>query len=95
MVMSLTFWRDIRRNLRPFATPRAQVRSAVCQTATANRGSSPRVLAVQAGALGAGPHTTGARWELFETSSHTPHVEEPDRFLRVVEGFLEEVERRG
>jgi L-proline amide hydrolase len=35
----------------------------------------------------------GARWELFETSSHTPHLEEPERFLRVVEGFLEEVER--
>jgi L-proline amide hydrolase len=36
---------------------------------------------------------SGARWELFETSSHTPHLEEPERFLRVVEGFLEEVER--
>jgi L-proline amide hydrolase len=35
----------------------------------------------------------GARWELFETSSHTPHLEEPERFLRVVEGFLEEAER--
>jgi L-proline amide hydrolase len=37
----------------------------------------------------------GARWELFETSSHTPHLEEPERFLRVVEGFLEEAERPG
>jgi L-proline amide hydrolase len=35
----------------------------------------------------------GARWALFETSSHTPHLEEPERFLRVVEGFLEEAER--
>jgi L-proline amide hydrolase len=34
----------------------------------------------------------GARWELFETSSHTPHLEEPERFLRVVEGFLDEAE---
>ena len=34
----------------------------------------------------------GARWELFENSSHTPHLEEPERFLRVVEGFLEEAE---
>jgi L-proline amide hydrolase len=37
----------------------------------------------------------GARWELFETSSHTPHLEEPERFLRVVEEFLEEAERPG
>jgi len=37
----------------------------------------------------------GARWELFETSSHTPHLEEPERFLRVVEAFLEEAETPG
>jgi L-proline amide hydrolase len=37
----------------------------------------------------------GARWEVFETSSHTPHLEEPERFLRVVEEFLEEAERPG
>jgi L-proline amide hydrolase len=37
----------------------------------------------------------GARWELFETSSHTPHLEEPERFLRVVEEFLEDAERLG
>jgi L-proline amide hydrolase len=37
----------------------------------------------------------GARWELFEASSHTPHLEEPERFLRVVEEFLEEAERPG
>ena len=30
----------------------------------------------------------GARWELFEDSSHMPHVEEPERFLEVVEAFL-------
>lgn len=28
------------------------------------------------------------RWELFESSSHMPHVEEPERYLRVVEHFL-------
>jgi L-proline amide hydrolase len=33
-----------------------------------------------------------SRWELFEDSSHMPHVEEPERFLEVVEGFLEDVE---
>jgi L-proline amide hydrolase len=37
----------------------------------------------------------GARWELFEASSHTPHLEEPERFLRVVEAFLEEAETPG
>jgi L-proline amide hydrolase len=30
----------------------------------------------------------GARWEIFEESSHMPHVEEPERFLEVVEEFL-------
>ncbi len=33
-----------------------------------------------------------SEWELFEDSSHMPHVEEPERFLRVVEAFLERVE---
>jgi L-proline amide hydrolase len=28
------------------------------------------------------------RWEIFENSSHMPFVEEPDRYLDVVEGFL-------
>jgi pimeloyl-ACP methyl ester carboxylesterase len=28
----------------------------------------------------------------FEGCSHTPHVEAPDRFLRVVEDLLERVE---
>lgn len=28
------------------------------------------------------------RWELFEHSSHMPHVEEPERYLDVVEAFL-------
>jgi L-proline amide hydrolase len=35
----------------------------------------------------------GARWELFEESSHTPHLEEPERFLEVVSAFLAEAER--
>ena len=34
----------------------------------------------------------GARWELFEESSHMPHVEEPERFLEVVEAFLETID---
>jgi L-proline amide hydrolase len=34
----------------------------------------------------------GAEWVLFEESSHMPHVEEPERFLTVVEAFLERVE---
>jgi len=28
------------------------------------------------------------RWEIFENSSHMPFVEEPERYLDVVEGFL-------
>ncbi|HVB19388.1 MAG TPA: proline iminopeptidase-family hydrolase [Acidimicrobiales bacterium] len=30
------------------------------------------------------------RWEIFEDSSHMPFVEEPDRYLQVVESFLAE-----
>ena len=35
----------------------------------------------------------GAREVVFEQSSHTPVLEETDRYLRVVGGFLREVER--
>ncbi len=34
----------------------------------------------------------GARWELFEASSHMPHVEEPEAFLETVEAFLATVD---
>ena len=30
----------------------------------------------------------GARWVIFENSSHMPHVEEPEAFLSAVEAFL-------
>lgn len=33
-------------------------------------------------------HLPGSRWELFEDSSHMPHVEEPDRFRQLVSSFL-------
>jgi L-proline amide hydrolase len=32
--------------------------------------------------------TPGARWELFEGASHSTHLEQPERFLRLVESFL-------
>jgi L-proline amide hydrolase len=31
----------------------------------------------------------GSKWELFAESSHMPHVEEPDKFKRVVAEFLD------
>jgi pimeloyl-ACP methyl ester carboxylesterase len=34
----------------------------------------------------------GAEWVLFEESAHMPYLEEPDRYLEVVGGFLERVE---
>jgi L-proline amide hydrolase len=34
----------------------------------------------------------GAQWQLFEESSHMPHVEEPDAFLETVEAFLKTVD---
>ncbi|MCZ4123205.1 proline iminopeptidase-family hydrolase [Streptomyces sp. H39-S7] len=36
-------------------------------------------------------HIPGARWELFEQSSHMPHVEEPERFDAVMKAWLAEV----
>jgi L-proline amide hydrolase len=34
----------------------------------------------------------GAQWQLFENSSHMPHVEEPEGFLGAVEAFLKTVD---
>jgi L-proline amide hydrolase len=34
----------------------------------------------------------GAEWQLFEDSSHMPHVEEPERFHAVVAAFLDRVD---
>ena len=34
----------------------------------------------------------GAQWELFEESSHMPHVEEPEAFLARVETFLKTID---
>ncbi|MCX5200082.1 proline iminopeptidase-family hydrolase [Streptomyces sp. NBC_00237] len=33
-------------------------------------------------------HIPGARWEIFEESSHLPHLEEPERFRQVMNDFL-------
>jgi L-proline amide hydrolase len=33
----------------------------------------------------------GSTWELFESSSHTPHLEEPERFLASCERFFAQV----
>jgi len=35
----------------------------------------------------------GSEWVLFEESAHMPYVEEPERYLEVVGGFLDRVER--
>ena len=34
----------------------------------------------------------GSEWELFEQSSHMPHIEEPEAFLERVEAFLQELD---
>jgi L-proline amide hydrolase len=34
----------------------------------------------------------GSQWQLFEESSHMPHVEEPDAFLETVEAFLKTID---
>jgi len=33
-------------------------------------------------------HVPDVRWELFEDSSHLPHVEEPERYLAMLDQFL-------
>ncbi|MGI8578272.1 MAG: proline iminopeptidase-family hydrolase [Nocardioidaceae bacterium] len=38
-------------------------------------------------------HIEGARWEVFEESSHMPHVEEEERYLDIVGKFLDGNER--
>jgi proline-specific peptidase len=35
---------------------------------------------------------TGSQWVIFAESSHTAHVEETPRYLRVLEAFLDNVE---
>jgi pimeloyl-ACP methyl ester carboxylesterase len=35
----------------------------------------------------------GSEWVLFEESAHTPYLEEPERYLELVAGFLDKVER--
>ena len=34
----------------------------------------------------------GAEWVLFEESAHMPYLEEPERYLEIVGGFLDRVE---
>jgi L-proline amide hydrolase len=34
------------------------------------------------------------RWELFDESSHMPQVEETDRFIATVDGFLAEIDEK-
>lgn len=36
----------------------------------------------------------GARWEIFEESSHMAHAEEPERYMQVLDAFLTETEAR-
>ena len=36
----------------------------------------------------------GSEWVIFENSSHMPHVEEPERFLAVLNDFLKRAEQR-
>jgi pimeloyl-ACP methyl ester carboxylesterase len=36
---------------------------------------------------------SGSQWVLFEQSAHMPYLEEPERYLQVVGGFLDRVER--
>ena len=34
----------------------------------------------------------GSEWVLFENSAHMPHIEETERYLQVLTGFLDRVE---
>ena len=37
----------------------------------------------------------GARWEIFESSSHMPFIEERERFIEIVDDFLRETSGQG
>jgi proline-specific peptidase len=37
---------------------------------------------------------SGSEWVLFENSAHTPHLEETERYLQVLTGFLDRIERQ-
>jgi proline-specific peptidase len=37
-------------------------------------------------------HITGSEWVIFENSGHFPHIDETDRYLQVVDQFLQHVE---
>jgi L-proline amide hydrolase len=39
-------------------------------------------------------HIKDVRWEIFEHSSHMPHVEETERYLTVVGRFLDAHDRK-
>jgi hypothetical protein len=58
------------------------------------RRSSSRAATTRRPRASSADHTRipGARWEIFEQSSHMPHVEEPEAFLARVEAFLETVD---
>jgi L-proline amide hydrolase len=34
------------------------------------------------------------RWEMFDESSHMPHVEETERFIATVDGFLDMIDKK-
>lgn len=40
-------------------------------------------------------HIPGSRLVIFENSSHMPHLEETDAYLRVIRDFLREIEKSG
>ncbi len=40
-------------------------------------------------------HIPDVRWELFEHSSHLPHIEEPERYLNMLDAFLAAVDETG
>jgi pimeloyl-ACP methyl ester carboxylesterase len=40
-------------------------------------------------------HIPDVRWEIFEKSSHTPHLEEPGRFTAVLVAFLDSLREDG
>jgi L-proline amide hydrolase len=39
-------------------------------------------------------HIKDVRWEIFEHSSHMPHIEETERYLKVVGRFLDDHDRK-
>jgi hypothetical protein len=83
----------------PPGNPCANTRAAICGRTDCARGRPERHLSepfrsgiAQRFNLATSPKVAAAEWAVFENSVHVAMVEEPDRYRRVTDVFLAQVE---